>query len=84
MTKHDDKIWAACVNLSGLWGPMQLHRKEHNHYWFSSCGNFMVEKTGIHDGLGFTTFASVDKKEVETWVSGVKTTMKMLRNWARC
>lgn len=88
MATRPKVVYGAGVNLSGLWGPVKMKYHESDcvegefTYWDKE-GDFDVEDIGLIEKDGHITFADPDKRTVETWVSGVKTTMKMLQKWCQ-
>lgn len=75
-------IWAAALNLSGLWGPVKMTWRNDLGEWYDRSGNFSAAKLGLQVKHGITTFASANQKEVKIWVSGVKTVMAHLAWWS--
>lgn len=79
------QVYVAGLNLSGLWStePLKAHR-EMGAWWVSSGplkNNAFAEKLGLHDPGGIITFASTSKPEVQSWIDGVLSSFKFLREW---
>ena len=94
LTKKKPKIvWAAMVNLSGLYSknpvkckyvPDVYETEKGNDRWWSLDGDFDVRKLGEHKTDGHIAFVSENKQDVEKWLKGAKSVMSLLRNWASC
>lgn len=76
-------IWAAAINLSGLWGPFKMKLHEDQQIYYDRTGNFSVNDYGLMQTDGIVTYGSPSQKATEIWVSGVKTTMRMLKRWCQ-
>jgi hypothetical protein len=79
------QVYVAGLNLSGLWStkPLKTHR-EMGSWWVSSGplkDNAFAEKLGLDDRNGIITFASTSKRDVQSWIDGVLSSFKFLRNW---
>ena len=77
-------VYGAGVNLSGVWGPCKMYYNEEHEEYYDSSGNILLCLNGIgeyKENNRRTTFASTNEREVEIWVSGVKSAMRILRNW---
>ena len=75
------KIWGAAINLVGVWGPFEMFFDHELNQFFDKARDLSIDKIGKTVGYGVIEFGSRDKKEVEIWVDGVKSTMKMLKGW---
>ncbi len=88
-TKPPKYVWAAGINLNGLWygNPIQLEfdkemsdiLAEDNTVWWDRTGTMSVSKLGLHETIYWTTFASVDKKEVERFLDGALAMSKCIK-----
>lgn len=82
------RAWGACVNLGGLYSidPVALSTRltafNRTEYWDTE-GNFDIERLGLDVKESRITFASVNKKEVELWISGASSVMKLLQEWSK-
>lgn len=83
--KIPDKIWGIGVNLNGAWcyEPVRLTYHDDLDEWYDKHGNLCVKKLGLdHNDSHLTTFASVNKQEVEIFIAGAKAIVKAARNIA--
>lgn len=78
---RNENIWGAAINLSGVWGPVKMSFDHEGDKFYDKNGNLSVDKIGKTVGYGVIEFGSRDKKEVEIWVDGVKSAMKILERW---
>ncbi len=78
-------VYGNAVNLAGLYSavPLKCTYRKDLKVWFDKEGNFDVEKLGLVRQLGCITFASVRRKDVELWTSGVREAMLILRRWSQ-
>ena len=81
--KRPKKIWAAGVNLSGIWGPYRMTWDPVCKKWYDSSSDFDVEKMGEFRGAGRITFASEDKAKVKLWLSGAAAFRVIISEWCR-
>jgi hypothetical protein len=79
-------IGSAIINLPGIYDskPIECTRaiESVTGKWWSRDGNFDVEALGLVERSGRIVFSSVNKNEVELWLSGARAVMKLLRAWA--
>lgn len=83
-------IYSNMINLAGLYSnkPVICRNDKYfdlpNHWWDHE-GDYSVSKLGlvINKDMLYIRFSSINKKEVELWMSGVKSTMKMLAAWTK-
>lgn len=85
---ESEQVYVAGLNLSGLWSTKPLKARRYiddEGSWWVSHGplkdDAFAEKLGLHDRDGFITFASTSKREVQTWIDGVLSSFKILREW---
>jgi len=75
-------VYGATINLNGLCGPYKMRYNDDLDEYYDATGNFSVKQVGEHNPFcGIITFASASKTKTQTWVMGIKATMKMLKNW---
>lgn len=75
--------YVAFLNLSGLSSkePIKCYADKENEYW-SDDGNTSAYILGLIERQGYIEFVSENQREVELWLSGAKSVMKLLRRWA--
>lgn len=85
---EDKQVYVAGLNLSGLWStkPLKARREfDDRGFWWVSHGplkdNAFAEKLGLDDRNGIITFASTSKRDVQSWIDGVLSSFKFLREW---
>jgi len=82
-------IWAAAVNLSGLFClvPMKcslLPNLLFDPKAFYSCDkDFVLEALGLYKNDGYIVYASVNKEDVQNWILGARCTLTMIHSWSR-
>lgn len=75
-------IWAAGVNLSGLWGPVKMTYYPDIKEYYDKSENLSVKGRGHETKYGtIFTFASISEREVNLWAKGVKDAMSILKEW---
>lgn len=86
--KYPKYIWGARVNLSGCYSDKPVKCKldieymdENDPEWKSADGYLSI-KRGLHAGERHADFGSENKEEVEFFLMGVESTMRLLRVWA--
>ena len=75
MSTRPKTIYASRFNLSGLYGsrPYKCTIEENGEFWVGDRGYFCVDKLGLKVcHAGYITYASVDKRDVEIWIAGVR------------
>jgi hypothetical protein len=77
-------IYGAAINLVGVWGPLRMKWNENCKEFYDKTGNFSISKIGLNikKECDVIEFASKNKKEVETWVNGIKCAFKRLSEFA--
>jgi hypothetical protein len=77
MSKSNPKrVWGTGLNLCGLWSTrplrLTLSKEFENNAWWDENGVFEITKLGFDTSQhNIITFASINKKEVEAFISGV-------------
>ena len=81
MPRKSKKLWAAAINLSGLYHttPLRVYLEKDLETWFAEDGNFSIAKVGEHREPYRVTFAHADKGKVDAWISGVNAVSTVLR-----
>ncbi len=75
-------VYAAGVNLAGLWGPFKMSYKKGLNEYYDRSGNFSIQKIGEQSSYGsIITFTSSKRKEAVLWAKGVRASMTLLANW---
>jgi len=75
-------VYGAAINLRGLWGPYKMKYYEDLDEYYDKTGNFSIKKVGEHQPCdGIITFASASRAKTQTWVQGVRATMRALKGW---
>ena len=76
-------LWMAQINLSGLYSnsPLKMTWDDDLEKYWDYRGDLSVEGVGLYADAGCITFASYKSLEVQLWISGVLSTMKMMQAW---
>ena len=79
------QLWAAMINLSGLYSPRPIRVFWHKTLkeYYASDGNFSVAFDGLTRTACIVTFAHHNKMMVQTWIDGVRSCQHLLREWSR-
>jgi hypothetical protein len=80
-----DKLWATCVNLSGLYSdkPVRVYKEDRLDSFYDRGGNFSVPGPGLRtEKYGVIYFASGKKEDVEEFIAGVKSMQHTLTDLA--
>ncbi len=81
-TDRPKTVWAAGINLMGLWGPYKMNYDQTLKEYYDSTGDFSVKGTGTKNKNGkLITFASTNKQETNLWVNGAKAAMCLVKQW---
>lgn len=91
MEKYDKrygikKFWAASINLSGLYSsyPIRVVFDRESEKWWDKEGNFDISGPGLINSKScrYISFADPNKKIVQAWIDGVKSTMRILKEFS--
>jgi hypothetical protein len=76
------QIWAAKISYDGLYSNKPIEVKEDTRFeaYYGKDGDFEIDKLGLHITKRNITFASENKAEIKTWISGAKALNTVLRN----
>jgi hypothetical protein len=74
MSKYVGPLWAAAVNLRGLWSdkPVKVLYDKSDGTWWDESGNLEIRLVGSSLGLYHQVFSSKSKREVQIWIDGYK------------
>lgn len=80
-----DILWGNGINLSGLQfnKPVKFTLSNYGEWWTDRSGNYIIYSIGLEEKSGIITFSSFNKEDVDNWTKGVKSTMTMLKQWAK-
>jgi len=80
------KLYANSINLSGLASnePYEVYWDDEVEEYYDKIKDFSVKEKGLCISIygGVISFSSTNKKEVEAWTNGVRSTMTMLSDWS--
>lgn len=81
MRKKPD-IWAAAINLLGLWHdkPIKLKYNYNLNEWYDSKGNLSTHKLGYEDCGNLQVFTSKNRKDVTLFILGAQSMSQQVRN----
>ena len=75
-------IWFIGINLNGLWYKKAMKGiwDKELKSWFDDTGNFNCYKVGLDIEKRAIVFASHDKKDVDNFIKGVKSSATLNKN----
>jgi hypothetical protein len=77
MKSFPNTLWAAGYHKTlGLYQPkpIKLEYDPQDQLWYDSKKKFVIEKPGLDQHPDYTDFSSPNKKDVQNWVLGIKST----------
>ena len=83
-TNTINTIYAALTNLAGLYTllPVKCIWNSKTCSWQAESGDFDITREGLDMDVGSVKYASLNKKEVAIWISGVQASMLLIKQWA--
>lgn len=75
-------VWAAKVNLSGLYSTKPIKCTWNNGAWWDEEGNLGVNDLGLHVEDRIITYVSHLESDVAMWISGARSVLTMLNDWS--
>lgn len=82
MASKPDVVWGAGINLMGLWGPYKMRYNKDLNGYHDRTGDFSVKGIGTRkESYGIYTFASTWRRETNLWMSGVRSSMIVIKEW---
>ena len=77
-------VWGAIINMGGglHWTvPKRFRLHDSLQTWW--CNDNEIKQLGFYYRPGYSTFASINKHEVELFVLGARTVSKFINNWSK-
>lgn len=79
-------LWAASVNLRGLYSPVPIQckldpqRLGDEPYWVDSTGDYVIDNIGYKaiEDAGHISFSSISYDEVRFWIEGARSLLYVL------